>query len=151
MSMIQKFLFICHTRPILNESNASNKAYNGKNYHPLLSVGFHWVLCFRYYAIQYVFMLLPHFKCVCVQDLNICKKFSKNIAKISLRSILQIFFLEIFANISILYTHIFSVAKAFTQTKLHSSENKVPSSILHLIVENTISILVIVFSTYSIN
>ena len=75
--------------------------------------------------------------CVCIGSQylqKILEKHCKNLASLDFAN----FFLEIFANISILYTHIFSVAKAFTQTKLHSSENKVPSSILHLIVENTI-------------
>ncbi len=77
--------------------------------------------------------------CVCIGSQylqKILEKHCKNLASLDFAN----FFLEFFANISILYTHthIFSVAKAFTQTKLHSSENKVPSSILHLIVENTI-------------
>ena len=82
-------------------------------------------------------MLLPHFKCVCIGSQYLQKnleKHCKNLASLDFAN----FFLEIFANISILYTHIFSVAKAFTQTKLHSSENKVPSSILHLMVESII-------------
>ena len=86
--------------------------------------------------------------CVCIGSQylqKILEKHCKTLASLDFAN----FFLEIFANISILYTHIFSVAKAFTQTKLHSSENKVPSSILHLIVENTILKLKLMIQTHS--
>ena len=78
--------------------------------------------------------------CVCIGSQylqKIFKKHCKNLASLDIANFFFDFFCKYFDPI---HKHIFSVAKAFTQTKLHSSENKVPSSILHLIVESIISL-----------
>ena len=71
---------------------------------------------YPYYAIQLVFMLLPH----CVYRISIfAKKISKTLQKSRFARFCKLFsrcFLQIFRS----YTH--SAAIAFTQTKLHSRE-----------------------------
>ena len=91
-----------------------------------------------------------HTSNVCVYRISI---FAKNSRK-TLQKSRFARFCKLFSRIFCKYfdpihTHIFSVAKAFTQTKLHSSENKVPSSILHLIVESIIDVLRVPFQDLS--
>ena len=87
-----------------------------------------------------------HTSNVCVYRISIFAKNSrKTLQKSRFARFCKLFSRNFCKYFDPIHTHIFSVAKAFTQTKLHSSENKVPSSILHLIVENTISPLYALF------
>ena len=82
-----------------------------------------------------------HTSNVCVYRISIFAKNSrKTLQKSRFARFCKLFSRNFCKYFDPIHTHIFSVAKAFTQTKLHSSENKVPSSILHLIVENTITL-----------
>ena len=79
-----------------------------------------------------------HTENVCVYRIEIFAKNSrKKFAKSSEARFLQCFSRIFCKYWDPIHTHIWSVAKAWTHTKLHSSKNKVPSEILHLIVDDS--------------
>ena len=87
--------------------------------------------------------------CVCIGSKYLQKIREKSLQNRAKRDFCNVF-REFFANIEILYTHIWSVAKAWTHTKLHSSKNKVPSEILHLIVDDSFCHLYALFKILDI-
>ena len=106
-----------------------------------------------------LFVLLCNLVCVnafatlkmCVYRIEIFAKISrKKFAKSSEARFLQCFSRIFCKYWDPIHTHIWSVAKAWTHTKLHSSKNKVPSEILHLIVDDSFCHLYALFKILDI-
>ena len=120
-----------------NTSDTENKAYNGEMVFSTIKCRIELGTLFSLLCNLVCVNAFATLKmCVCIGSKYLQKIREKSLQNRAKRDFCNVF-REFFANIEILYTHIWSVAKAWTHTKLHSSKNKVPSEILHLIVDDS--------------